>query len=248
MSKPDIMNNEMLLKDHFLNLYKRIKNSEFVVDKSGVKVAEIIDAQILNLNPYQPILDFKVRKTNEDYCKKELNWYLSQSLSIKGYVEDVKIWNAVCSKDDKKLVNSNYGWCVFSSDNCNQYNNCLNELRINKDSRRAIMIYNRPSMWMDFDKNGMSDFICCLNNAFLIRNNKLISIVNFRSQDLVYGFLNDFYFKCYVYNLLYNDLKKIYPDLEIGYINWHSNSLHVYEKHFTLLTNIVEQYYYKTNE
>ena len=235
--------NENLLKDCFVNLYKKVKELEFVVDKSGVKTVEIIDAQILNLNPHQSCFDFKIRKTNEEYCKKELNWYLSESLSIKDYVDNVSIWNAVCSKDDKKLVNSNYGWCIFSSENYNQYNNCLNELKINKNSRRAVMIYNRPSMWVDFNKNGMSDFICCLSNAFFIRNNKLISSVHFRSSDLIYGFLNDFYFKCYVYTLLYNDLKQIYPNLEIGCINWHSNSLHVYEKHFTLLIDIVEKFY-----
>jgi thymidylate synthase len=238
------MKNEAILKQYFFELYRKIKNSEFVIDKSCVKTVELIDAQILNLNPSQPVLDFKIRKTNENYCRKELEWYLSQSLSIKNYVDNIQIWNMICSKDDEKLVNSNYGWCIFSSENYNQYNNCLNELRMNKDSRRAIMIYNRPSMWMDFNKNGMSDFICCLSNTFFIRNNKLISSVHFRSSDLIYGFLNDFYFKCYVYDLLYNDLKKIYPNLEIGYINWHSNSLHVYEKHFDLLTSIVDQYDY----
>jgi len=235
--------NEILLKNHFFNLYTKLKESDFTIDKSGVKTIEIIDAQILNLNPSQAILDLNVKKTNENYCKKELNWYLSQSLSINGYVDDIKIWNMICSKDDKKLVNSNYGWCIFSKDNYNQYNNCLNELKTNKDSRRAIMIYNRPSMWIDYNKNEMSDFICCLSNAFFIRNNKLISSVHFRSNDLIYGFFNDFYFKCYVYNLLYNDLKKIYPNLEIGCINWHSNSLHVYEKHFALLTEIIEKFY-----
>jgi len=235
--------NEIILKSYFLELYDKIKSHDLVVDKSGVKTVEIVDAQIYNLDPIQSILDFKVRKTNEEYCKKELNWYLSQSLSIKNYVDDVKIWNQVCSKDEKKEVNSNYGWCIFSENNYKQYDHCLKELIQNRDSRRAIMIYNRPNMWEDYNKDGKSDFICCLSNSFFIRNNKLISSVHFRSSDLVYGFLNDFYFKCYVYNRLFSDLKSVYNDLEIGGINWHSNSLHVYERHFGLLINIVEEFY-----
>lgn len=231
--------NEYHLLKIFKKLNNKIINNDFVIDKSGVKLVELISIKINNLNPLQPILNFNIKKTNEEYCKKELNWYLSENLNIKGYVDDIKIWQNVADKNGN--INSNYGWCCFSNDNYNQYKNCLNTLIRQKESRQAIMIYNRPSIHYDWNKNGASDFICCLQNQFLIRNNKLISIVQFRSQDAIFGFFNDFYFKCYIYNKLYNDLKCIYPKLKIGNIIWIVNSFHIYERHFDLLKKIVEE-------
>jgi len=104
------------------------------------------------------------------------------------------------------------------------------------------MLYNRPSMHYDWNKNGMSDFICCIANHFLIRNNELISIVMFRSQDIWFGFFNDFYFKCIVYERLYSDLKLVYPNLKPGNIIWVADSFHLYERHFDKLCEIVENY------
>jgi len=233
------MNNEQILFPIFKELYNKLQNNDIVIDKSGSKLVEIVACKIDNLNPIQNILDFVIKKTNEEYCKKELKWYLSQDLNINGWVDDIKIWKDVADKDG--YINSNYGWCCFSYGNYNQYENCLNTLIKHKESRQSIMIYNRPSMHYDSVYNGARDFMCCQNNEFLIRNNKLISIVQFRSQDLVYGFFNDFYWKCFIYNKLYVDLLNTYPDLQIGNIIWISNSMHCYERHFNLLTKIVEE-------
>lgn len=242
------MNNEKIILKYFKELNNKKLNSDFVIDKSGVKCVEILSAKIEKLNPLRSILDFKIKKTNEEYCKKELDWYLSQSLSIINYVDDVKIWNYVCTKDNKKEINSNYGWCIFSKKNYFQYQNCLNELLNNIESRRAEMIYTRPSMWVDYNKNGMSDFCCTDGVQCFIRNNKLYYIVKQRSCDIIYGFFNDFYWHCYVYNKLYNDLKQKYSCLLIGEIIYNAYSLHCYEKHFKLLNDIINNYENKYNE
>lgn len=230
------MTNEQILFPVIQEFHNKIQNEDFVIDKSGVKCVEIIAAKIKNLDPLQALLDFKVKKTNEIYCKKELSWYLSQDLNIYPQMQDVTIWKQVADKNG--FINSNYGWCIFAKENYSQYENCKNELIKNKESRRALMIYTRPSIWIDYNQDGRSDYICCISNQFFIRNNKLISIVNFRSQDFIYGFFNDFYWKCWVYNKLYDDLKIIYPELLIGYIDWNIGSLHCYEKHFSLLEKI----------
>ncbi len=233
------MNNEQILFPIFKELYNKLQNNDIVIDKSGSKLVEIIACKIDNLNPIQNILDFDCKKTNEEYCRKELNWYLSQDLNIKDWVDDIKIWKNVADKDG--YINSNYGWCCFSYDNYNQYENCLNTLKQHKESRQALMIYTRPSIHYDAKYNGASDFICCISNSFLIRNNKLISIVHFRSEDIIFGVFNDFYFKCFIYNKLYNDLIKVYPELQIGEIIWEVDSLHCYETHFNILIQIVEK-------
>ena len=143
------------------------------------------------------------------------------------------------SKDG--FINSNYGWCIYSKDNYKQYDNSLLELIKNQDSRRACMIYNRPSMWEDYKKDGMNEFICTFSTQQFIRNNKLIYIIYQRSADAIFGALFvDFAWHCEVYIKLYNNLKKHYNNLEIGQIDFNCGSLHIYERHFEMLDKICE--------
>lgn len=132
---------------------EKYKNSDFVIDKTGVKTIEIIG------NSFIADEDYIIRKPSYEYIKREIEWYKTMSL----YVDDIpgetpKIWKDVSDKNGK--INSNYGWCIFSEENGSQYNYVLNELSKNPNSRRAAMIYNRPSMHTDFNKNGMNDFLC----------------------------------------------------------------------------------------
>lgn len=232
------MTNEQVLYPIFKKLYDKIENKDFVIDKQGVKTVEIIAINI-ELNPTQKILDFKVRKTNEEYAKRELQWYDSQSLYVKDIPGKVpKIWQDVAGEDGK--INSNYGYLIYSKENYSQYLRCIDALINDKNTRQAIMLYNRPSIHLEWNENGKHDFVCCIANHFFIRNNKLISVVLFRSQDIIFGFMNDFYFKCVVYERLFRNLKLYYDNLEIGEMIWISDSLHCYERHFNLIKQIVE--------
>lgn len=227
-------------------LYTELLNNNILYNNEN-KTIELINKNV-KLNPLQNEINLQFKKTNKEYCIKELKWYLSQSLSIINYVDDIKIWNNIASKNNKQLVNSNYGWCIFSNENHNQYFNCLNELIKNKNSRRALMIYQRPSMWNDYNFEEKNDFLCTDGVQCFIRNNNLIYIIKQRSCDLIYGFFNDFYWHCYVYNKLYTDLLYFYSDLKIGYIDYNFCNIHIYEKHFDLLKNIIEKFYFKKNE
>lgn len=238
--------NERMFFDLIKSFYDRIKTNQFVTDKTGVNCVEEIGYYLPNLNPYQPLLNFYEKKTNEKYCKKELNWYLSESLSIIGYVDDVTIWNQVCTKDKLKEVNSNYGWCVFSKENGNQFKNVIKELKKNYYSRRAYIVYIRPSMHEDCKRNGMSDFMCTIGTSIQIVDDKLQYTVHQRSCDFIFGLFNDFYWHCYVYDRLYKELKKTYKKLQIGNINFLFNSIHVYQRHFDLIERIYLNYF-KTN-
>lgn len=235
------MNNYENLKPVIDKLYIKLLTEDFVIDKTGVKCVEVLYENVI-LDPDENILDFGCKKTNEKYCLKELDWYNSKSLSIIDYVDDIIVWNQICTKDNKKEVNSNYGWCIYSDENYNQYNNTLLELINNKYSRRATMMYNRPSMHIDYNRNGMSDFCCTYYHQFFIRNNKLESIYSMRSNDFIYGFFNDFYWGSHIHNKLHTDLLQTYPNLESGNLLWSANSLHVYEKHFNLLTELYNSY------
>jgi thymidylate synthase len=217
-------NNIIDIRNEF---YKLLTNKDFVIDKSGVKVLEIINA---NFVCNDAVIFGNV---NHDYVTRELAWYFSQSLNINHITGKIpEIWKNISSNND--LINSNYGYLIFSNENYNQFKNCVEELNKNPDSRRAVMIYNRPSIWYEYNKDGMNDFICTFSTQHIIRNNKLKTIVNMRSNDAIYGFKNDYYWFNYIHKLL-SDTLNIEPDL----IEWNAGSLHIYERHFKL----IEEFY-----
>jgi thymidylate synthase len=231
------MTNEEVLKPIFTTLHNKVMTGDVVIDKSGVKCVELIAPRI-ELDPTQPILNFSGRKTPIKYCEAESEWYHSMDLSVEKIGQVAEIWKKISSKDG--LVNSNYGWCIYSEENGSQYRHSIEELKSNRDSRRACHIYNRPSMQEDYNKNGMSDFMCTFATQQFIRNDELIYVVMMRSNDAIFGFFNDFYWHCEVYDEMYNDLLTTYSELEIGKIIWVANSFHVYERHFEMLKGMVE--------
>ena len=218
------MKNVQEIKSQFKSL---LKNQEFTIDKSGVKTLEILGES------YLADEDVIFGTLNTDYANRELEWYLSESLNVNDIPEGAPaIWKQVSSKDG--YINSNYGWCIFSNENGFQYANALLELLSFKDSRRALMIYTRPEMWHDYNRDGMSDFMCTSTVHVLIRNDTLIYIVNQRSCDAVYGYKNDMFWHRYVYEKLFNDLSKYYH-LKKSPIIHQVGSLHIYERHFKFL-------------
>lgn len=229
--------NEVVVIKVFRELYELL-HAGITVMSGDQPTVELVGVKMI-LDPSQPILNFGVKKTNEAYCEKELNWYLSMDLSIVGHVDDVKIWQQVADKNG--YVNSNYGWCVFSEENEDQFNHCVQTLTKDKNSRQALMIYTRPSMHKDCCANGMHDFMCTISNQFLIRDNRLLSLYSIRSNDAIFGFFNDFYWACYIYKQLYQTLSLTYPELKYGPLTWFAGSFHVYQRHFDLLREIVEK-------
>ncbi len=207
---------------------EKLQNSEFVIDKTSVKTIEIINASFIADQ------DSIFGSLNMNYINREISWYESQSLNVNDIHGEVpKIWKQVSDNDG--FINSNYGWCIFSNDNYNQYDWVVKELSSNKDSRRAQMIYTRPSMNIDYNFNGRSDFMCCSNTCHLIRNNELISINYYRSNDAIFGYKNDKAWANYVHTKLYNDLQLTHSNLKLGPIYWNASSLHIYETHFHLV-------------
>ena len=210
---------------------KLLDSQEYVIDKSGVKMLEIVNANF--------VADEKTifGAVNEDYIARELEWYLSQSLNVNDIPRGTPaIWKQVADADG--YINSNYGWCIFSHENNNQFFNVVTELENKPDSRRAAMIYTRPSMWGDHNKNGRSDFMCTNAVQYVIRNNKVHAIVQMRSNDVVFGFKNDYGWQSFVLDEVIRVLASRGAVHTRGDILWNAGSFHVYERHF----NLVEEY------
>ena len=206
------------IREYFI---RELQAERFVTDKTGVKTIEMIGA---TFEADEPTI---FGELNEDYIQRELEWYKSMSL----YVDDIPgitpaIWKQVASK--RGQINSNYGWAIWHKDNHFQYERVLHELMDFPNSRRAVMIYTRPSMWEDYNRDGMSDFMCTNAVQYMIRNGQLNAVVQMRSNDVVFGYRNDYAWQKYVADCLTKDL-----DLEKQpKIIWHVGNLHVYERHF----------------
>lgn len=230
-------NNETVLK-LFTELRQELDKENFVKDKSGSLLVEKLMA-VLVLDPSDHIIDLGAKKTNEEYVKLETEWYDGQSLNVDKVASVASIWNNICS--DNREVNSNYGYLVYSRLNHFQFDKCAKALLEDRSSRRAIMIYNRPSMHEDFKRDGMNDFICTLSHQFFIRGGKLHSVVNMRSNDAIYGFFNDFAWFATVHKRLLNNLNNQGMSVGLGNLIYSANSFHIYEKHFNLLKKITQK-------
>ncbi len=205
-------------------LYKE----QFVTDKSGVRTIEILGAS------FEADDDVIFGEVNEDWARREVAWYSTQSLNVNDIEAPVPlIWQRVADKDG--FINSNYGWCIWGRDNHNQYECARHELRRNPDSRRAIMIYTRPSMQRDFDLNGRSDFMCTNTVQYMIRNGALDVVVQMRSNDLIFGYKGDRHWQRIVQKQLAGDL-----GVPVGKIMWQVGSAHVYERHFYMVEHWME--------
>ena len=112
------------------------------------------------------------------------------------------------------------------------------ELIRDRDSRRATIPINQPY----HKSKNKKDYPCTQYVQFFIRDNKLHMGVNMRSNDLVFGFCNDVFTFCLFQQLMLNDLKHSgIEDLELGNYYHHAGSLHVYERHYQMLSDILEE-------
>lgn len=168
-------------------------------------------------------------EVNWDYVRREEEWYNSMSLNVNDIPGGApQIWKAVADKDG--FINSNYGFLMYSKDNYSQYENVLNELKQNPGSRRATAIYTRPSMWVEYNKNGRSDFLCTNAVGYVIRNGKLNAHVQMRSNDAWAGYRND---RAWQYHVLSNMANSL--NVEIGNLIWSVTSLHIYARNYYLV-------------
>lgn len=172
---------------------------------------------------------------NEEYIEAEIAWYetgipyVQELFEI--YGKEVQIWKNVADKNGR--VNSNYGWCIYSSERHRQYETVVKTLKDNSLSRQAVMYYTTPLMHQIAGK----DHTCTYSVQYFLNYEQdtfgrphLDAHVYMRSNDAVYGFNNDYAWQRHVLAKLANDLDALQGD-----IYWNAGSLHVYDRHYDKL-------------
>ena len=222
------------IRKHFIG---QLYDKEFVIDRNGMTTIELLGASFLATEP-------SIFGTpNQEYIDQEIEWYKSQSTNvndIREFEDPPKAWEHSANKHGE--INSNYGLLVFGDKYHDQYGQALDELIRNPDSRRASIIYNRPSIWLEYNENGKNDFICTNSVTYYIRDSILHAVVQMRSNDVVFGYKNDYAWQLEIMNKLVKDWNLCNFEeydtgrkISLGSMIWQVQNLHVYERHFHLV-------------
>jgi len=209
-----------------------LNNEEFTRDRTGSETIEMLGASFVADEPAV------FGEVNEDYVTNEIEWYHQMSTNVNDIYPDERpapaAWKATANEHGE--INSNYGLLVFGGKYFNQFDRVVDELSRNPDSRRANMIYTRPSIWEEYDEAGKSDFICTNAVSYYIRDNAVHCVVQMRSNDLWAGYRND---RAWQLHTLKGVTRRLNNENEIsltvGKIHWQVQNLHCYEKNFYLI-------------
>tara|TARA_R110002012_G_scaffold48044_1_gene125460 strand:+ start:370 stop:1014 length:645 start_codon:yes stop_codon:yes gene_type:complete len=152
------------------------------------------------------------------YAKAEWQWYLSGDRSIDKlgeiYGKIPPIWEKMA--DEKRLVNSNYGYQMYRN---NQLHYVAEKLAENPNTRHAAISIYDCKEHEDYN----TDTPCTYAVQFTVLNNKLNMSVYMRSNDIWYGFCNDQYqFSCI------QELMSRMSGYEVGTYYHHAHNMHLY--------------------
>jgi thymidylate synthase len=222
-------------------------NCQYESSPRGQKIKEILHYSVEITNPTSETLKTLNKERNAKiaaYTDKELKWYLSGSLNVDDAKEISSVWEKLVNPD-KTTINSNYGHLllkdeseghpIFSENKITPYEWAKNSLLKDKDSRQAIMRVNKPKHC--FYRN--EDFVCTMYLNFHIRNNKLHCLAKMRSSDLMFGIVYDWPFFIYIQETLLEDLKSKYPEINIGSFVFQTDSLHIYQRNFKTMLDMI---------
>jgi thymidylate synthase len=223
-------NSKILYNGPLKELYNELKSNN-IVEVRGHKTIELLNKTISFDGKETGIINIKdIFKTSESYIDKETKWYYSQNPNNEYIKQYAQIWST--ASDENGMTNSNYGFLMFSPQNGYQFKNVVKELKENPNSRRAIAYYTNPFMHYV----GGNDHVCTVYVAYLIRNNKLNAFVSMRSNDIRFGLIGaDLEWQRHMLQKIADEL-----NIEVGNLNWHAVSLHLYERHFEQLLKIYE--------
>lgn len=234
--------------DYFSEAYEKLlralmKDPEYQSAPRDQKINEITNCKFTIRNPEHCFYVNERRASQFKYIAAELLWYLSGDKSVDFISQFSKFWKKLENCDD--TVNSNYGWLLFYEKYApiwtTQWQWAFDSLWNDKDTRQAVMHFNLPKHQFLDNK----DFVCTMYGDFLIRDNKLHFTIHMRSNDAILGLPTDIPFFCILQLNMLNCLKQErYPDLELGTYTHFVNSMHLYERNFQLVSEMLEHEFY----
>lgn len=227
---------------HIAGIYKDILSDllnapEYITKPRGMEVKEIINCIIEVQEPNMNLYKNEIRSSVEKYIGAELLWYFSGTKKTAFIENYASMWTKL--KNDKNEANSAYGFLIFEEENehhIGEYEWAIKSLIKDKDSRQAIMHFNKPYHLYE----GNKDQVCTLIALLHIRDEKLHMTLTMRSNDVILGFMTDYTFFNMLHQQAYLHLKKYYKKLQMGNYTHISHSMHLYSRHYELVNDMLK--------
>lgn len=238
--------------DNFDVLFKKVvhainENPQYICEPRGQKVKEIIAPTLVLRDCRRRLLGVKARKADYGFGVGEFLWYWNGRIDLKS----IQYYNKRSStfSDDGQTVNSAYGFRTRVDDifynyglATTQWEACKRALIDDNDSRRALLIINLPVDNVKAASVGSKDVPCTLSLQFFIRNNRLILHTHMRSNDVIWGLTYDLFSFTLLQELMMLELNREGSlGLDVGEYIHTAGSLHLYEPHFKMAQEIVEE-------
>ncbi|MDJ0952539.1 MAG: thymidylate synthase [Acidimicrobiia bacterium] len=217
----------------FLSVYKDLRTKGELTSPRGQKVLEIQD-YMLTMGPRDRFTSYKARKFNLDYAKFEMLWYLTGDPYNDMIMKSASMWEGLRQPDGSWY--SNYGQYWFAAPQFG-FDWAVSMLLEDKDTRQAVIPMLRYSHLFHSNR----DIVCTESISFRIRDNRLYMSVNMRSQDAMWGFTNDIFCFSILHEMVYTMLVDKYDGLIMGPYTHKVDSFHVYERHFEMLDQIIDE-------
>lgn len=220
-----------------LYILEKLFSEGEIITTREMKTLEICNINLCLENPRNRNTNNPKRKWKLPLAIGEFAWHVSGSNTLDFITYYAKQWKNF-STDGKVISRSCYGFKIFKKDNLgnSQWTRLIDLLKKDRFSRRAVLdIYES-----DYGNDYLAKDVACVSTAqFLIRNNKLNVIVNMRSNDMIWGLPYDIYLFTMLQELLSVEL-----NVELGKYYHNVGSMHIYDRHFNLAQEMLEE---KTN-
>jgi len=221
-------------------------NPDFESAPRGQKIREKLGFTFKLTNPRNRLPYLLGRDYSAAYFIAESLWYLSGSDSTDWIANYSGFWRNI--SDDGVTANSAYGARIFKSHpriaqgikpQWSQWDYVIDELCSDNDSRRAVIHIRSPQDSILAHK----DVPCTLTLQFFLRNDKVHMVTSMRSSDLILGIAYDVPAFTLFQELLALQLsKRLNKPIGLGDYTHISNSLHIYERHFEMVEQILNSH------
>ncbi len=242
------------LEQAYPELLKTLLNDGEEISPRGMLTKEISPACITINNPRKRVISHPYRKTNYGFMVAELLWMLRGSNNVEEIGHYNRQWFNFT--DDNKTLNGAYGQRIFKWDGLfdiwqetkideennpqvsfecehiviNQFEKAYEQLKSDPNTRQASIILFNPVQ----DYRETKDKPCTNLIRFMIRNGKLNMTVFMRSNDIILGSVYDIYNFTMMQEIMAGKL-----GVDVGKYVHIVDSLHIYEMHFDMAKEII---------
>ena len=212
-----------LLEDLIINHKKHVKDETPIREIIGVH--ERID------NPYKDSMLHINHKQFAEAVKRgafDIKDYPIKSEALYDYVTSLDQLNKSILVDENSFIYT-YPERLQNYQGRNQLIDIVERLKQDIGSNRAVAVTFNP-----FIDNKRDDIPCLQLIQALVRNNKLILSVYFRSNDLYGAFPSNMMFLTYLGMKIADEI-----GVEFDYIDYHCSSLHIYETDYKQASKVI---------